>query len=170
MFATTGFYRTSNVYSRATDSLNSQVVPGATIVVTVTDTNVAATIYFDPLLSQPIANSTVFADVNGLYAYYIPLNYMVTETISSPNLGSVVIPNIGINGPIAGSLTTSAATSDVISIAGILPTSHVYLQATNAAGATMITSTYVSSKSAGSITVTHPATAGATFDVIVTPY
>jgi hypothetical protein len=34
----------------------------------------------------------------------------------------------------------------------------------------MFTSTYVSSKAAGGITVTHPATAAATFDVVITPY
>lgn len=170
MFATTGFYRTSNVYSRATDSLDAQVVPGATIVVTVTSTDVAATIYSDPLLSETIPNSTLYADTGGLYEYYIPLNYMVTETISSPNLGSIVIPNVGMNGPIVGSLTTSSGTSDIILIPGILPTSHVSLQATNTSAAEMLTSVYISAKSTGSITVTHPATAGATFDLIITPY
>ena len=170
MFATTGFYRTSNVYSRITDGLNSQVVPGAVVVVTVSSTGLAAVIYSDPLLTQAIPNSTVYADVNGGYGYYLPLNYMVTETISSPSLGGIVIPNIGINGPIVGTLTTTNATSDVISITGILATSHVSLQPTNAAAATMFTSTYVSSKAAGSITVTHPATSGATFDVMITPY
>jgi hypothetical protein len=67
-------------------------------------------------------------------------------------------------------LTTTNATSDVISLTGILATSHVSLQPTNAAAATMFTSTYVSSKAAGGITVTHPATAAATFDVMITPY
>lgn len=170
MFATTGFYRTSNVYSRITDGLNSQVVPGAVVVVTVTSTGLAAVIYSDPLLTQAITNSTVYADVNGVYGYYLSLNYMVTETISSPSLGSVVIPNIGINGPIVGTLTTTGAASDVVSITGILSTSHVTLQPTNASAATMFASTYVSSKSVGSITVTHPATSGATFDLIITPY
>lgn len=170
MFATTGFYRTSNVYSQITDGIISQVVPGAVIVVSVTSTGLAATIYSDPLLTLTIPNSTVYADVTGAYSYYIPLNYMVTETISSPNLGSVVIPNIGINGPIVGTLTTTNAVSDVVSATGILATSHVSLQPTNAAAATMFSSTYVSSKTAGSITVAHPATANATFDVIITPY
>ena len=170
-FATTGFNRVSNVTSRGLYGLNQQIVPLANIYVTVTATNLGATIYSDPLLSALITNSTVTADQNGNYSYYLPLNYMVTETISSPELSSaIVIPNVGINGPIVGSLTTSSATADTVSITGILSTSHASLQPTNASAATMLTSTYVSSKAAGSITITHPATAGATFDVIITPY
>jgi len=172
-FATTGFYRESTVTSLASGTITQQVVPGATIYVTTTAGNVAASIYSDPLLSAVIPNSTVVSDIDGNYSYYIPLNYMVTETISAPYLGTLIIPNVGINGPIVGTLTTTAASSDPVSITGVLSTSHVSLQATNAAAATMVLTSpgvYVSAKSAGSITVTHPTTAGATFDVIITPY
>lgn len=170
MSQTTGFYRVGNVTARSTYGLNQEVQPGATIYVTVTSTGIGATIYSDPLLSAVIPNSTVTADVNGNYGYYIPLNYMVMENISSPNSGITVIPNIGINGPIVGSLTTTTATSDTFSATGILSTSHVSLTATNSTAAAMIASVYVSAKSAGSITVSHTGTAGATFDVIITPY
>ena len=169
-FATTGWYRQANVTARSTYGLNQQVVPGASVYVTVTSTNLAATIYSDPLLTATIVNSTVTADVNGNYQYYIPLNYLVTETISSPNQGNVVIPNIGIAGPIIGTLTTTSATSDTFTATGITATSHVSLTPTNSTAATMIASVYVSAKSAGSITVSHTGTPGATFDVIVTPY
>lgn len=170
MFATTGFNRVSSAVARATYGLNLQVVPGATVFVTITATNLEANIYSDPLLTAIIPNSTVIADVNGNYNYYIPLNYMVTETISSPNSGNVIIPNIGINGPIVGSLTTTANATDVVSITGILATSHVSITPTNSVAATMSGAVYVSAKSAGSITVAHPSTAGATFDLIITPY
>ena len=172
-FATVGFNRVSNAVARATYGLNLQVVPGANIYVTVTSSNIGATIYSDPLLSAVIPNSTVTADVNGNYSYYMPLNYMVTETISSPNSGDVVIPNIGINGPIVGSLTTTSNATDTVSITGILAGSHVTLQPTNSTAAAMIYASpgvYVSAKAAGSITITHPTTAGATFDLIITPY
>ena len=167
---TTGFHRFSNATSRAAAGLASQIVPLASVLVTVTSTGGVATIYEDPLMTILYAGGLVTADIYGAYDYYIPLNYMVTETISAPGGGSLVINNIGINGPLVGSLTTTSATSDVVLITGILSTSHVSLQPTNASAATMLTSTYVSAKAAGQITVTHPATAGATFDVVVTPY
>ena len=169
-FSTTGFNRVSNAVARATYGLNLQVIPGANIYVTVTSSNLGATIYSDALLSAVIPNSTVTADVNGNYSYYMPLNCMVTETISSPNSGDVIIPNIGINGPIVGSLTTTANTTDTVSITGVLATSHVSITPTNATAATIFGGVYVSAKAAGSITITHPATAGATFDLIITPY
>lgn len=168
--ATTGYYRYNTVLSRATAGLAAQIVPLAQILVTITSTGALAVIYEDPLLTIPISGGSVTADIYGNYAYYLPLNYMVTETISSPAGSLVVINNVGINGPIVGSLTTTNATSDVVSITGILSTSHVSLQATNSSAAGMAASVYVSAKSAGQITVTHPATAGATFDIIITPY
>ena len=169
-FATTGFYRVANVAARQYGTVLQQVVPGASVYVTVTTSNLGANIYSDPLLSALIPNSTVVADVNGNYSYYLPLNYMVTETISSPSGSVVVIPNVGINGPIVGTLTTTSGSSDVISVTGVLSTSHVSLTPTNSAAATMIASVYVSAKSSGSITVSHSGTSGATFDVIITPY
>lgn len=168
--STAGYHRVGQVLARAPQTVNAQVVPYASVSVSVTSTGAAAVIYSDPGLSVQITPPLVRANDKGTYDYYIALNYMVTETISSPSLGGIVIPNIGVNGPIVGTLTTTNATSDVVSIPGILTTSHVSLQPTNAAAATMFTSTYVSSKAAGSITVTHPATSGATFDVMITPY
>ena len=169
-FPTTGFYRVSNVTARMYGGVGQQVVPGASIYVTETATDLAATIYSDPVLTAPIDGSVVVTDVLGGYSYYIPLNYMVSETISAPNGGSITIPNIGINGPLVGTLTTTAAASDTVSITGILATSHVSLAPTNAAAAAMSGLIYVSAKAAGSVTITHPVTAGATFDLIITPY
>jgi hypothetical protein len=42
------------------------------------------------------------------------------------------------------------------------------LTATNAAAAAMIAATYVSSKSANTLVIAHPASSGATFDIIAT--
>jgi hypothetical protein len=167
---TTGFHRIGNVTTRAPQGIYQQAVPGASVYVTATSTGVGATIYSDPELSVSISGSLLTADETGAYDYYIPLNYSVTETVSSPNNGLVVLSNVVQNGPLVGVLTTTANTTDTVSIAGILSTSHVAMQPTNASAATMYGSTYVSAKSAGSITVTHPATSGATFDIIITPY
>jgi hypothetical protein len=167
---TTGFHRIGNVTTRAQSGVEQQVVPGAQVYVTLTSTGAAATIYSDPALSITILGSLVTADNFGSYDYYIPLNYSVTETISSANGALLTIYNVVQNGPLIGTLTTTAATTDVVSITGILSTSHVSFTPTNAAAATMIASTYVSNKAEGSITITHPATANATFDLIITPY
>lgn len=167
---TTGFYRFANVTTRAPFGVEQQVVPGATIFVTLTSTGAAATIFSDPALSIQIVGSVVTADIFGNYAYYIPLSYNVTENISSANGALLTIPNIAQNGPLVGTLTTTANPTDVVSIIGVTSSSHVSLTATNSAAAGMIASTYVSAKSAGSITVTHPSTASATFDIIVTSY
>lgn len=171
MFATTGFYRVSNVYTRQTDGLNAQVTPGATVVVTVTATGLAATIYSDPLLTQTISNATVYADVNGNYSYYIPLNYMVTETISSPSQGGLVINNVGQAGPLVTSLsTTPGVTTYTISMTGITASSHVSFGPTNPA-AISGNFPYVLAKTTGSLTVVTSGLAGVqTYDLIITPY
>lgn len=167
---TTGWHRISNVTSLVSGGILSQAVPFAQIYVTSTSTGEVATIYSDAGLSIPISGSIIVADETGSYDYYIPLNYCVTETISYPSGSSTVIVNISQNGPVTGSLTTTANTSDVVSIVGIIPTSHVSLQPTNSAASTMYTSTYVSAKSSGTVTISHPATSGATFDILSTTY
>lgn len=70
--------------------------------------------------------------------------------------------------PVAGSLTTTAAASDNVALQGATASSHCSLTATNATAATDSTSTYVSAKTANQLTVTHPATAGRTWDILCT--
>jgi hypothetical protein len=94
--ATTGFYRNASV-TRLGAKTELLVVPGAKIHVTETETGVNAKIYSDPQLTRLIPGSTLTADSGGNYDYYLNLNYMVTENISSPTSGRVIIPNIGIN-------------------------------------------------------------------------
>ena len=95
--ATIGYHRISRVLARAPQNVTAQVVPNAKVSVTVTATGLAATIYSDPLLSIPINPPVVTADLNGNYSYYIPLSYLVTETISSPGQGNSVVSNVGEN-------------------------------------------------------------------------
>ena len=167
---TTGFHRISNVTTRGPQGVELQSVPGASVYVTLTSTGAEATIYSDPALSIAITGSLVTADVQGNFDYYIPLNYSVTETISSPSGAPLTIVNVVQNGPLVTSLTTTAAATDTVTLAGITATSHAFLQPTNSGAAAMLSSTYVSAKAAGNITVTHPVSAGAEFDVIITPY
>jgi len=167
---TTGNHRFANVTARSQFGVLQEVVPGATVYVTVTSTGVAATIYSDPGMTIQITGALITADPSGFYEYYIPAGYNVTEQITAPSGLNVTLSNIVLNGsePLVGSFTTTASASDVVALNGITASSHVSLTPTNSAAAAMIASVYVSSKSANSLTVTHTATAGATFDIIAT--
>ena len=95
---TTGFHRVSKVLARAPQTVTAQVVPYASVSMSTTSTGVAATIYSDPGLTVQIVPPLVTADASGNYSYYLPLNYFVNETISSPGQGVQVIYNVGQNG------------------------------------------------------------------------
>ena len=92
-----GLFEVRSGFRARPQGVGAQIVPYATISVTTSATGVAATIYSDPGLTDQIIPPVLTADGNGMYQYYIPMNYMVTETISSPNQGSFVLPNIGEN-------------------------------------------------------------------------
>lgn len=72
--------------------------------------------------------------------------------------------------PAVVSFTTTAATSDVVTVQGATASSHCTLTERNALAAVMKAAggTYVSATGTNSVTVTHPATAGAIFDIFVT--
>lgn len=73
--------------------------------------------------------------------------------------------------PVAASLTTTAATSDAVAIAGMTSSGHCSAPAaTNSSAAANVATTYISAKATNSVTVTHAATAGMTFDLTCTPY
>jgi hypothetical protein len=112
--ATTGFHRTAVALSRATQGVTAQVVPNAKITVTNTSTGAAATIYSDAALSSQITPSVVTADNSGNYGYYLPLNYCVTETITSPGQGTQVIPNICVNSVGGNGCTVSGAANQLV--------------------------------------------------------
>ena len=120
--ATSGFHRVNQVIARSNSGTYAQVVPGATIFVQLTSSGVAATIYSDPNLTLTIPGAKVTSDFSGNYSYYLPLNTCVTENISSPSQGSLVVPNIcgnaGLSLPISalngGTGTTTAPTSGQI--------------------------------------------------------
>lgn len=63
------------------------------------------------------------------------------------------------------SLSTTAAASDAVTITGATASSRCTLAATNASAATNFATTFISAKAANSITVSHAATAGMTYDL-----
>jgi hypothetical protein len=68
------------------------------------------------------------------------------------------------------SLTTTAASSDSVTLGPVSSSSHCLLYPTNASAATNIATTYVSAKTTGALTVNHNATAGMTLDVVCSAY
>jgi hypothetical protein len=81
-----------------------------------------------------------------------------------------VVPPDGTGGiPVSGTLTTTAAASDAATIQGVTASSHCGLTPTNANAATDSTGTYVSAVGTNSVTVTHPANAGRTWNILCTP-
>jgi hypothetical protein len=77
--------------------------------------------------------------------------------------------NSGFNIPIVASFTTTAATTDDVTLRGMTSEGHCSLQPTNPQAAQGITSVFISAKTTNQITVTHAAIAGSTFDVFCTP-
>ena len=62
-------------------------------------------------------------------------------------------------------LTTTAATSDNLTVTGVTSSGRCWLEPTNSSAATNLATTYVSAKTTNQITVTHTATSGMTYDV-----
>lgn len=76
---------------------------------------------------------------------------------------------VGNNIPIVTSFTTTAATSDNVTVNGMTASGHCVLTPTNSGAAAGIASVYVSAKATSQIAVTHTATSGWKFDVMCTP-
>lgn len=70
--------------------------------------------------------------------------------------------------PLPWSLTTTAATTDTVAVTGMTASGHCSFGATNASGATNISTTYISNKTTNQITVTHAVTASMTYDGLCT--
>lgn len=91
------------------------------------------------------------------------------KTPNAIDAGSYKILGAAASVAIPASLTTTAASSDVLTVTGMTASGHCANVPTNASAATNYTSTYVSAKTTNQITVTHPATSGMTFDFLCTP-
>lgn len=84
-------------------------------------------------------------------------------------LGAIDLNGVPILPTIPVTLTTTAATTEVITVTGMTASGHCSLGALNSAAATNITTTFISSKATNSVTVTHAATAGMVYDLLCTP-
>jgi hypothetical protein len=78
------------------------------------------------------------------------------RTLTSPDGNSSTL--------IPFSFTTTAATTDNVTVTGMTASGHCVLEPTNSAAAAGTASVFVSAKAANQITVTHTATSGWTFD------
>ena len=72
-------------------------------------------------------------------------------------------------GVVSGALVTTEASRDSVSISGVTSLSHCSLTPTNASAAQNSVTTYISSKAANQVTVTHAGISNMRYDVICTP-
>lgn len=119
--------------------------------------------YFTWLVGGPLQHGWKIDEA--VLASTFDINWLaptMTSTIAMPTQTSSGFP-------ITASLTTTAATTDIVALTGMVAGSGGHcagLAPTNASAATNLTSTYISAKAANQITVTHPVTAGMTFDIV----
>lgn len=83
---------------------------------------------------------------------------------------SLFVPDGNSGTVLASSLTTTAATTDNVTIQGMTASGHCQLEPTNSGAAGGLASVFVSNKTTNQITVTHTATAGWTFDITCTSF
>jgi hypothetical protein len=124
------------------------------------------------------AGATLFAGTTpqaaNIFAYVTssPANFIYNQ-VSAPTIYAAGWPDVFPSGnggvPVSGSLTTTAAASDSATIYGVTTSSHCSLTPTNSSAASGIASSYISGVAANSVTVTHAATAGMTFNILCTP-
>jgi hypothetical protein len=83
---------------------------------------------------------------------------------------TLAIPTTGTVSPVLrGTLTTTAATSDALTLTGLSTAGVCTFSATNSTAATNIATSYISAVAANSVTLTHVATASMTYNFVCTP-
>lgn len=112
----------------------------------------------------------VVGAVDGVLGGNTPAAATVTTLVANTSLkvgasGSVISDSRNL-AQFPATLTTTAATSDNVTVTGATASSKCSLTPTNASAATNVATTYVSSKTTNQITVTHVATAGMTYDIL----
>lgn len=130
---TIGYHVIGKALARG-NSAQVVIVPNGTITVTGTATGLAATIYYDPLLTILNTSATVTSDNNGNYGYYIPLNYCVNEQLSYP--GSTPFTTVNICGN-TGNLATPISIANGGTSATTAASALANLGAVPLAGGTM---------------------------------
>lgn len=101
---------------------------------------------------------------------------VTSHMIQTPTGWSIDVPItvpscIGCGSPITGSVTTTAATTDVVTVTGMTSSGHCAISPTNAAAGTMIqnaTPVFVDTFTTNAVTLHHVASASASFNLICT--
>jgi hypothetical protein len=90
-----------------------------------------------------------------------------TDGISIFYDDNVSIKSVRMSAALTGTLTTTAAASDVVTIQGAKSSSFIQFTPTNASAAVDVGAgnVYVSAKGTNSVTISHSATSGMTFDI-----
>jgi hypothetical protein len=70
---------------------------------------------------------------------------------------------------LVASFTTTAVSSESVTITGMTSAGHCVLTPTNASASTNVATTFISAKTTNAITLAHTATAGMTYDFTCTP-
>jgi hypothetical protein len=162
-----------------TCSLSWSLVPGQ-VATTVCRSNacavigagfkIAGTTFFDtghffpsgspPTVNQAIASGDTSTGLvttqialiaNGFSGKLVPL-FTADRTIVMPDANSHLM--------VVGTLTTTSAASDTLTLQGVTSSSHCTFSAANASAATNIASSYISSVSNNAVTLAHTATSG----------
>ena len=93
-------------------------------------------------------------------------SFVVKGNFASNANGAALFNVQGGNLPyLVGTLTTTAASQDVLSGSWVSPGSQCFVQPANAQAAQMVVGTYVSGTNWGAVTVSHPGVAGGSFQV-----
>jgi hypothetical protein len=93
-----------------------------------------------------------------LVAYQTPIN-------GTPVIGPASGSGAALKGVLSATLTTTAATSDNVTLAGVTTSSVCVFSAFNASAATNIATSYVSAVTANTVTITHTATASMIYKI-----
>jgi hypothetical protein len=123
--------------------------------------------FFGRLTHSNTANRAyVFPDATGKIPYFTAAPSGCAQWGTG---GQISGTNVNCGSTLTGRLTTTAAASDVVTVAGATPLSHCTLTAANSSAAIHITGTYVSDYALNRITVTHATVASMTYDLLCTP-
>jgi hypothetical protein len=129
-------------------------------------------IYFD------VSHRTVLAAAHSSGLFFASSDGKTRASITSSGVSIPSSLQVGPAGTIisdssrlaqfSAALITGAGSFDEISVAGVTPSSHCSVTATNETAATNITTTYVANKGADKITIAHASTPGMTYDILCT--
>lgn len=154
-----------NIWGAGTQANNNTLVDLSTVItnqssVVVSNLGIASgSTYVNTMIDH--ANSCTLNTYLGLYALD-----------RAGGIGYSTATNAGCfaaTGNLLASLTTTAATTNTVTLTGMTSTGHCQLTPTNSSAASNIATTYVSAKTTNQITVTHVATAGMIYDISCTP-